>query len=108
MQLVFASSNLLLLSLDLNMFGLALPAQRSALNHFSDFVHDNNHDHENDDAHENIGSLEYARRHTDEKTHTLGSGDEFSDDGADDREGNARADASKNVGRNRWEDHFEC
>src|SRR5205823_11418871 len=84
----------LLLSLDLNMFGLALPAQRSALNHFSDFVHDNNHDHENDDAHENIGSLEYARRHTDEKTHTLGSGDEFSDDGADDREGNARADAS--------------
>ena len=51
--------------------------------------------------------LKNSRRHTNKKADALGGGDEFTDDGADDRERNARANAGEDVGRNRREDDFE-
>ena len=89
------------------MFFLRLPAERSALHRFGNFVHDNDHDHQDDDADEHIGGSENARRHADEKANAFGGGDEFTDDGADHRERNARANAGEDIGRNRRKDHFE-
>jgi hypothetical protein len=95
------------LCLDLNMFGLSLPPQRSLFDHLCYFVHDNNHDHQNDDADEDVGRLENSRRHANEKANAFGGRNEFTDDRADDREGDARPNSGKEVRRNRREDHFE-
>src|SRR4029434_8483244 len=96
-----------LLCLDLNMFRLSLPAQRSLFDHRCYFVHDDNHDHQYDDADEDVGGLEDSGRHADEKADPFGGGDEFTDDGADHGEGDTGADARKDVRRYRRKDHLK-
>src|SRR5438445_6138199 len=96
-----------LLPLDSNVFCLSLPAQRSLLDQFGYLVHDDDHDHQHDDADKNIGGLENSCRHADEKTNPFGGGDEFTDDGADNRERDACSNSGKHVGRNRWENDFK-
>src|SRR5262245_61134209 len=96
-----------ILCLNLDVFRLSLPTQRSPFDHLCYSVHHYNHDHQDDDANEYIRSLENSRRHADKKTDPFGGSDEFADNGTDDGKGDARADTGKDIGRNSWEDNFK-
>ena len=103
----FIAESPYLLCLDLNMFRLGLPAQRSLFDHLCYFVHDDDHDHQHDDADEDVGGLENSRRHADEKAKTFGGRNKFTDDGADDGEGDAGSYSGKDIRRDRRENHFK-
>src|SRR5258706_4942363 len=96
-----------LLGLDLNMFGLGLPAQRSSFHGFGDFAQDDDHNHQHDDADEDVGGLKNSRRHANKKSDAFGGGDEFADDGADHGEGNACPNTGEYVWGDRRKNHFE-
>src|SRR5215471_2661272 len=96
-----------ILRLNLDVFRLSLPTQRSLFDHLCYSVHDDNHDHQDDDAHEYIRGLENSRRHADKEADPFGGSDEFAHNGTDNGKGDARADAGKDVRRNSGEDNFE-
>jgi hypothetical protein len=79
------------------MFRLCLPSQNPPFYHPGDFIHDDHDDHENDDSDKDICSPEDSCRKPDKKTNPLGSGDKFTDDGADDRERNACPNPGENI-----------
>src|SRR5262245_6568270 len=96
-----------ILRLNLDVFRLSLPTQRSLFDHLCYSVHDDNHDHQDDDPNEYIRGLENSRRHPDKKADPFRGSDKFTDNGADNGKGDARADTGKDIGRNGWEDNFK-